>query len=117
MFLKLAAFGGLLFLHTSAWMLAADRAPAKYIVNYDDGSSVEVPWKSHENVGDWWTPVDLVQAQVAWRGPSAGGQNVGVYATTWRNPRPAAPIKSLSVESAGTDAIYLLLAVSCGLKP
>ncbi|MEN6346155.1 MAG: sugar-binding domain-containing protein [Armatimonadia bacterium] len=107
----------LYLLHTAAWAGAEGTAVARLRVQYEDGKEALVPVVSGVNVGDWWTPVDLVQAQVAWRGPSAGGQNVGVYATTWRNPRPAVPIKSFSVESAGTDAIYLLLAVTCGLKP
>jgi len=110
------ACAALSLLHAAAW--AAEGTPvARLRVRYEDGQEVVVPLVAGVNVADWWAPVDLPQAQVAWRGTSLGAQNVGVYATTWRNPRPAVPVASVTAESAGSDATYMLLAITCGIKP
>lgn len=99
-------------LHAAAWA-GEGAAVARLRVHYEDGKEALVPVVSGANVGDWWSPNDLPGARVGWRGPSAGGRTVGLYVATWRNPRPAAAIRSLDVETAGSEATYMLLAITC----
>lgn len=106
----------LALLHAAAWAPEGTQV-ARLRVRYEDGQEVLVPLVAGVNVADWWAPVDLPQAQVAWRGTSMGTQNVGVYATTWRNPRPTVPVESLTAETAGSEATYMLLAVTCVVEP
>ncbi len=110
------SYGGLLFLHTSAWMLAADRVPAKYVVRYDDGSSVEVPWQSHQNVGDWWVVSDLVNAAGIKLGSGGQSDGTGAYLFFWKNPNPDKGIKDIIFETANDEAMPILIAIT-GVKP
>lgn len=107
----------LYLLHAAAWAGPEGTPVARLRVRYEDGKEATVLVASGVNVGDWWTPTDLPQARVAWRGAGPEGHTVGVYAAAWRNPRPTVPIASLTAESTGGDAIYLLLGVTCGVKP
>jgi len=52
------------------------------------------------------------EAQVAWRGGTAGGADACVFAWNWRNPRLAKTITSLDILSSGTAASPIVVAVS-----
>lgn len=104
----------LFFLHAGAWCADSGMKLATLKVVYDDGRTVEIPLISGLNVGDWWTPHDLPMAEVAWTGKNPVHEPVGLYLFRWRNPRPDSIIEVLEIESANSDGIHLLVALTAG---
>lgn len=98
---------GVYFLHSSAWTKGA--LLGKYIVNYSDKKSVEIPIENGKNIADWWRPVDLETASVAWRGKNARSSNIGIYIFPWENPYPETEITSISASTPG-DNSYIMIA-------
>jgi beta-galactosidase len=104
----------LFFLHAAAWATGGGGTIATCRVRYQDGQEQEVAMVDGANVGDWWHPEDLPLAQVAWRGANPAHESVGLFCCTWRNPRPAVPVATLSLAGGEADAVYLLVAITRG---
>jgi len=107
----------LFFLHAAAWASADGKTIATCRLRYEDGQELEIAMVEGVNVADWWQPQELPLAQVAWRGANPVHDPVALFCHTWHNPRPNVPIATLSVASADTDAVYLLVALSRGNRP
>jgi beta-galactosidase len=104
----------LAFLHAAAWASGDGQTVAVWEVRYEDGRTEEIAMADGVAVGEWWRPEDLPMAPVAWRGANPVHEPVGLFRHVWRNPWPTVPIATLSVASANTDAVYLLVAISRG---
>ncbi len=102
----------LFFLHTEAYVPAAQQQVLSYRIHYEDGSSLDVAIKDACAIGDWWRPENLPDARLAYSAENLMGREVGVFAYEWSNPRSEVLIKSLDVIAAKGPAVCLLLAVT-----
>lgn len=100
----------LYFLHSTNWFAPKDTKIAAYVINYADGSKVEIPIRYGIDVLDWWSvPMDadrgseVTEGQVAWTGTDAATTRSGpdlqirLFLKTWKNPHPDREIKTLDV--------------------
>jgi beta-galactosidase len=74
----------------------------RYVVNYADGQSVEVPILYGEGVDHWIArePAGLKGASVAWSAPfpgDASGDQAVLYQLQWQNPRPEVTVASVDL--------------------
>jgi parallel beta-helix repeat protein len=101
----------LTFLHAIAW--AAGDVVIKYIVHYEDGRSVEIPIRRHAEVDDWFNPIPVDDAQIAWKAkhPLHPELTAGLYSYTWQNPYPYLSIRTLDIESQ-EDATPIVVAIT-----
>ncbi|MGC8668892.1 MAG: glycoside hydrolase family 20 zincin-like fold domain-containing protein [Chthonomonadales bacterium] len=100
------------FLHGCTFP-AAGTVAAEYRVMYTDGRSIEVPVV----YGDAVAALDDLRP--AWnsdrvcRVSGAAGQSYALRLFRWKNPRPAAPIKEISLKAVDPVAAPLIAAVTC----
>jgi beta-galactosidase len=87
---------------------------AEYHVEYDDGSRQLIPVRSGMEVGDWWNPVPLPKASVAYTCKTLGGHIVGVWTMPWKNPFPQKTIRSVTVKADLSEIQLMLLAITGG---
>ncbi len=111
-----AKYGGLVFIHTAAWMMAPGRTCGFYIMNYEDGTSQTVALESFKNIGDWWYGQQMVEARPVMSCPGGGAGTVGAFAFFWQNPNPEKTIKSILFKTNNDEAIPVLIAIT-GVKP
>jgi hypothetical protein len=74
----------------------------RYVVNYADGQTAEVPVLYGEGADHWVTrdPAGLKGASVAWSAPfpgDASGDQAVLYQLQWQNPRPEVAIASVDM--------------------
>ncbi len=102
----------LFFFQTMAWCDSPkDTVVAQYLVHYADGKTETIPWKSETNIHDWYGPVDVPEARVAWRGSNLTGAVVGYYVMPWENPRPETKIEAIDFISKGYG-VPILIAIT-----
>ena len=85
----------------------------RYVIQYADGTTVEVPLKQGVHIDDW-TRVSrgsLKEASVAWMGSNSEHSQVGLYVMPWQNPYPDREIVAIDFESEGT-AVPILIAIT-----
>jgi hypothetical protein len=111
-----ARYGGLLFIHTSAWMMAPDKTCGYYVIKYADGTKQSVPLESFKNIGDWWEQKQLSDARPVLSHQGGGSGALGSYLFFWQNPTPEKPIKSLLFKTTNDEAMPILIAIT-GVKP
>ncbi len=107
------------FLQSSSWHDADGSVIGEYRVHYADGEVATIPIVYGHSVIDWWFAADdalPTGAAVAWNGANERTQGLGhliqLYAFTWSNPRPDAPIASLDFVSLGKESAPFLMAVT-----
>ncbi len=113
----------LFFLHTAAW---TGEKPFRYRVNYDDGTSVEIPILNGQHVLDWWAdPERYAEAMakhglfVAWRGDNPMRKGVLLPGCEWVNPHPDKGIQDidfLTVLESGYNPVPVLAAITCAVN-
>ncbi len=102
--------------------LPEDRHPTVFVyrVHYADGRQVEVPVRAGIEIGDWrrGRVETLPRASVAWRAPLEQGDEAGVYAFQWANPRPGTPIASIDLVTSddGKWGAPALLAITVATR-
>jgi len=102
----------LLFLQAAAWVDKSRTAPCVvYTVRFADGKHERVPIVEGVDVGAFDAPQDLPNWTVVWTDERAGG-TVGLGVTQWRNPRPDVAIESISLETPGTGAVPIVVAIT-----
>jgi beta-galactosidase len=88
----------------------------RYVVNYEDGKTVDVPVYAEIDVEDFRQkmPAAIPGAQIGWTRPYEGTGFVAVaYSKQWDNPRPDAAIKSIDlVYGPQRRGVPVLLAVT-----
>ncbi len=104
------------FLQSAAWCgsLPAQTPIADYVVTYDDGATQVVPVRNRMEVGDWFDPIPLPKASVAYTCKTLGGHIVGVWEMPWENPFPSKTITSINVKSDMSPIQLMLLAITGG---
>jgi hypothetical protein len=111
----------LFFLHTAAWYSSrthTGKALIKYIVTYEDGSSVSVPALGGKNIKDWWTPGNCDESlgvALLLKTKTEADQIArrrGLQLQEWLNPHPEKAIKSIRIESGETGAIPIVIGIS-----
>lgn len=107
------------FLQSSSWRDANGSVIGEYHVHYADGEIAMIPIVYGHSVVDWWfmtgDPLPT-GAPIAWNGANERTEDLGhliqLYAFTWNNPRPDAPIATLDFVSLGKESAPFLMAVT-----
>lgn len=107
----------LYFLHACAWPSPVGTQVGMYVIHYANGQQQQVPINYGKDVLDWWLNegTDEFAVDVAWKGAnsaSPGGPELGIFKTTWNNPRPEQEIESIDYRSAMTDSAPFLLGIT-----
>jgi hypothetical protein len=105
------------FLHACAWPSPVGTQVGMYVIHYRNGQQQQVPINYGKDVLDWWLNegTDGFAVDVAWKGAnsaSPGGPELGIFKTTWNNPRPEQEIESIDYRSAMTDSAPFLLGIT-----
>ena len=112
----------LAFLHSGGW-IDPNVKQSTYVINYADGTKVEIPVIGGKNIKDWAGPGDsadevkydpalgLLLPAISVPSPQFGRANV--WMVLWKNPHPQKPIASLEVIGAN-EGVPGLIAVSLG---
>ncbi len=104
----------LALLHAAAWADPAGRRPVYAVeFTYADGQTATQDLVAGVDLGNFDAPVALDNWKLAWTGPCAAGQTVGVGLSWIANPRPDQVVASLRFRSAG-DAVPIVLAAAYG---
>ena len=104
------------FLHTACWAVT-DKLNAeigRYIIHYDDGSTVTVPLRYGLELQDWWDPAPLANSQVAWTGKNLKRSPIGIWITPWENPNPDKKITMIDLIGNLTESQIVLLGITGG---
>jgi hypothetical protein len=86
---KPAAF--LYLLHASAWTPAGGQSLGSIKIRHADGSAAERAVISGQDVGNWWSPVDMKNAMIAWNATNASAF-VGLYLSRFAVEKPVASV-------------------------
>jgi len=92
-------------------------------LRYQDGSGFKTHVIRGENIAGWWYPQDGPYNDgqrpyyVAWTGKNEKSLSVGVYIFGINNPFPDKIIDSIDFQSAGTEALWMILGVTLSDHP
>jgi hypothetical protein len=105
------------FLHACGWPAAPGTQIGTYVIHYANGQQQQVPINYGKDVVDWWMNDDLggTSVDVAWRGRNNSAPDnpqIGIFRTTWNNPRPDQEIATIDYRSAMTDSAPFLIAIT-----
>jgi len=100
----------LFFLHTTSW--SGEKQCGRYVIHYADGSKEDIDLELEYNIGSWWYPGNLAEAEVAWQTTGRTAGSVGLHLMEWKNPHPEKKIGSLDIVSTGRGAVLHLVAVT-----
>ena len=113
----------LAFLHTGGWIDVSVRQ-ATYIVQYADGTQVEIPLIGGKNIFDWTASPTVLEGQkydpelgftqFAVKVPVPRFVSAYVWMTVWKNPHPEKEMTAFEVKGAN-EGIPGLIAVSAGV--
>ena len=102
----------LFFLHCSAWGVREENVElGSYTVKYEDGSEEVISIRNLKNIGSWWSPGGIPEADTAWIGSNPVRGRIGIYKYKWVNPHPEKKITSINMESNG-KAVLILVAIT-----
>ena len=104
-----ARAGSVYFLHASSQTGAV---AGEYVVRYTDGTTEAVYLRNGNEITGWWMPEDTRQARLAWWGPNAAFNNVGLVAYGWNNPHPDKPIEAIELNASRERGVLLVAAVT-----
>jgi hypothetical protein len=104
------------FLHTAAWLDAPDGEEVfRYHLLFGDadGTTMVIPVRNKLEVADWYNyKPDLALSQTVNIPVNSGNQLRGIFAQTWRNPRPDLPLQRIEVIGTAKTAIPIILAIT-----
>jgi hypothetical protein len=107
------------FLHASSWGEEKNKEIGRYIINYEDGTSLVILLKYLDSLRDWWfIPGDEMpgNATIAWKGlndlTEKKGFQIFLYNYIWENPFANKTIKSIDYVSTMTGASPFLVAIT-----
>jgi hypothetical protein len=113
----------LAFLHSGGW-IDPNVKQATYVIDYADGTKVEIPVIGGKNIKDWAGPGDSADEVKydptmglllpAISVPSPQFSRATVWMVLWKNPHPEKPIASLEVIGAN-EGVPGLIGVSLGV--
>jgi outer membrane lipoprotein-sorting protein len=104
------------FLHATGWTVPDGTQIGQYQVHYADGTQRLVPVLYGYDVRNWWPqpnepPPERTGLQVAWQTPATENRR-RLFLTSWTNPQPEVPIRSIDYSSTLTDAAPFLVAIT-----
>lgn len=114
----------LAFLHTcnipynrdllEKWMSAATMpSVGRYRINYEDGSSFDIPLLYRWNIMDWNSKTGTFGGQIAYAGKTKDGFRFQLLRLDWKNPFPEKTVRNITFNSAGNNGMSpALFAVS-----
>lgn len=103
----------LYLLHSTAWTPRNGNTVCGTIeVLYEDGSKQEIVVETGRDVGDWWDPVGLVNAQVVWKDKNKVGTDIGLYLS--RFALADKKVSNINLKTAG-NALWMIAGIS-GVK-
>ena len=108
--------GSVYFLHTAGWLPKGNAPVFHYEVEYADGTKLDIPIRSNEEISDWSHPRNSERMRVAWRGSCYSG-NVGINLYAWDNPHPETPITGITARIEGNPAVVCILGVTLSDSP
>ncbi len=111
-----AKYGGLVFIHTAAWMMVPDKTCGFYVIHYTDGTTQSVALDNFKNIGDWWYGSRMPEVRPVLSRPGGGAGTVGAYVFFWQNLTPEKTIKSILFKTNNDEAAPILIAIT-GVKP
>lgn len=105
--------GAVNLLHASAWVPPAGKPVGELEIRYADHSSERIPVLAGRDCGNWWTPYNLPNGNVAWKGKNPQSF-VGLYASTF-------PLKKQNPVQlrfhAAPNAMWMIAAVTLTDRP
>ncbi len=104
-----ATAGSIYFLHASS---QTGDVAGEYVVRYADGSTEAVYLRNGRQIANWWTPEDTREARLAWWGPNAAFENVGLLVYGWDNPHPERPIEAIELNASKERGVLLVAGVT-----
>ena len=103
---------GLSFLHTALWVkAAAGQELGRYLITYDDGSTIVHPIINQRGIADWYSPIADPSQAVAMSVIPADRIPRNVYSDRWSNPHPTKALRSITIDST-SDAALIVVAIS-----
>ncbi len=107
-------FTALNVLHATPWTTPADRdTVGRYVLTYEDGSSVTQPIQYGRHVRAWTdAQASSMIPAPAWSGSTRDGLAVNLTTLTWTNPHPERPVRSVTFVSEGTGAALAVLGLT-----
>lgn len=106
------------FLHGISNGGASGERVGAYRIRYVDGTQEEFPILVGEHLWDWWFRIAHAtpKSVLAWRGENdlsvSFQSRLGLYRTTWDNPRPEVSIESIDFSSAMNVSTPFLIAIT-----
>jgi len=100
------------FLLTASFMAPFDTRSGRIVIRFDDGSEEVIPLFYGKNLFAFNDLSVGANAQILWDGFARSGEAVCVHELLWKNPRPEKNIRAILLESAGSEAAPILLAVT-----
>ncbi len=106
-----AKFDWLYLLHTAAW--TSDKALAGTLIfNYQDGTSSKIAITCGALVGDWWGGNAANAAVLPMRDVCPQKNPVYLFIAPIRNPQPLKETKSITLEAAPGNVVWLVLGMT-----
>lgn len=100
--LHATCFGGGPNAPGAAWHVKDDTLIGEYRINYDDGSSENIPVEYGKDVRDWWFREDeqeTSRSKVVWKGANDLAEKydclLRLYLTSWKNPKSGQKVVSI----------------------
>ena len=101
-------------LHTSAWTPAGKNPVGEMDVFYKDTGIQTIPILASRDVGDWWSPRDISNGKVIWKGINQQTQ-VGIYASCF--PVSGKGPTRLRLRVTNADAAWMILGITLLSQP
>ena len=104
------------FLHGAGWAPEmSQQVVGRYVIHYADGSESIFPIRYGIEISEWWGPVPIAGAEVAWTGTNLKHTPIGIYVTEWDNPFPEKEIDSVDLIGDLSPTQLVILAISGGV--
>ena len=94
------------FLHGTGYSAEDDAVIAKYIINYEDKTTAEIPIVYGKDVVDWWAypgRAAPAKGKIVWESENEASKGfdakIRLYAMNWENPHPDKKVVSLDMVS------------------
>jgi len=112
---------GLCFLHAGTY--TGENLPVGvYQVQYDDGSTLDIPLVGEINIRDWTClPAPFLyetctQSKNAWMGATKTFPDVTVSQMLWVNPKPNIPVKAMKFDNKERSGCPILIGLTAVIK-
>lgn len=95
-------------LNTAVFDTPGGTIPARLIVTYNDGSTVQTDLVMGKTTAHWGEGASVLGAPVAWKTTSPAETPIALRTTRWANPHPDKTIARLSLEAVAPEQAWAL---------